>query len=410
MKRPAILAIAALLILGQAFFPGDCSCADFGRFEWSSLRFSGISCAAGGGADILTLTVTGQKAAALEAVINPEGSCRKGMEYFFTALALPDDCFWVNLSPSSPERTIGRELEGTDFGRILLAADLRLKKDACDLTNPQTKTGREYWDRLYGKAEELGISGRIPVFNRVWIYPRPVVIAENGERMSVIDSALEVRLDKMDAVGPAQDERFAKLQAYGAGLMAESILPVLTKKVNEGAAYAGLREIYRALVIARWYKSRVHARDSFLNNVADFRQDLEQDYAYGSRDIYRDYLESMKKGEYAMTERRGNRLDTYLRMMTRRYYSGGCDLRRTEFVQGISHNGGAGETLSFSTHFSRRESRPLRAAKNYMEIQRGVADYLFRLVELLKSVPLSVTKRLEQKDGSPLNKVFLSNL
>lgn len=391
-----------LVLVAAGFFltVTDCRAADVGKLELSALSFSALSCSTAAGADTLTLTVNGRKAAALEPVIDAESACRKGLEYFFTALALPDECFWVNLSPAAPEKVVDRELENTDFGRIMLAADLKLKKDACELTNPQAKTGREYWDRLYRKAEELGIPGKIPVLNRIWIYPAPVVINEQKERVSVIDSALEVRLERGLSPAQPQDEPLRQLQAYATGLMEEIILPVLSQRVNEGQGYADLREVYRALVLARWYKSRLHARDSFLTNVsAGFRRDIEQDFFYGTREVYRDYLNSMRKGEYALVESAAGRIDVYLRMMTRKYYSGGLDLRRTVFVPGASRAGTAEGSFSFTTSISRDDSRPLQTAKRRMEIRRGIGDYMMaKISELLKSFPLPTAKHQEQTE------------
>jgi len=398
-----IRCLRSFLVLAAAGFfltVSDCRAADVGKLELSSLSFSALSCSTSAGSDTLVLTVAGRKAAALEPVIDAEGACRKGLEYFFTALALPDECFWVNLSPSSPEKVVDRELESTDFGRILLAADLKLKKDACELTNPQTKTGRENWDRLYRKAEELGIPGKIPMLNRIWIYPAPVAVTEQKERVNVVESALEVRLERGVPPAQGQDENVRQLQAYGIGLMEEIVLPALTQRVNEGPGYADLREVYRALVLARWYKSRLHARDSFLTNVfAGFRRDIEQDFFYGTREVYRDYLESMKKGEYALTESTAGRIDVYLRMMTRKYYSGGIDLRTTVFVPGAARAGSTEGSFSFTTSIAREDSRPLRTAKQRMEIRRGIGDYMMtKISELLKSFPLPTAKHQEQTE------------
>ena len=51
------------------------------------------------------------------------------MKYFRIGLSLPNDKFWVNLRPDAPEQIIDPELEKTDIGRIMLEADLNLKKD-----------------------------------------------------------------------------------------------------------------------------------------------------------------------------------------------------------------------------------------------------------------------------------------
>jgi len=39
-------------------------------------------------------------------------------------------------------------LERTDIGKVFLAAAVQLKKDVARFTSPDTRTGREYWNRL----------------------------------------------------------------------------------------------------------------------------------------------------------------------------------------------------------------------------------------------------------------------
>ncbi|MBI4982376.1 MAG: hypothetical protein HZC15_04475, partial [Candidatus Omnitrophica bacterium] len=77
------------------------------------------------------------------------------MQYFYIGLTLPNDSFWVNLRPDSPDNIIDSLLSKTDIGRILLEADVELKKDTASYTNPATPEGKVYWNKLYKKAEEL---------------------------------------------------------------------------------------------------------------------------------------------------------------------------------------------------------------------------------------------------------------
>ncbi len=84
-----------------------------------------------------------------------ESSAKELMKYFFIGLSLPNAAFWVNLRPDSPDNIIDPFLAQTDVGKILLEADLQLKKDTAQATSPQTPEGKEYWDKLYKKAGEL---------------------------------------------------------------------------------------------------------------------------------------------------------------------------------------------------------------------------------------------------------------
>jgi hypothetical protein len=55
-------------------------------------------------------------------------AAREASDAFFVWLALPPRRLWVNLGPNEPDRIIDADLGRTDAGRILLEADLALKK------------------------------------------------------------------------------------------------------------------------------------------------------------------------------------------------------------------------------------------------------------------------------------------
>ena len=60
------------------------------------------------------------------------------LSYFLVGVTLPDSMFWVNLRPDSEDQIIDQYLEKTDVGRIMLEADLQLKKDTASMTSPAT--------------------------------------------------------------------------------------------------------------------------------------------------------------------------------------------------------------------------------------------------------------------------------
>jgi len=77
---------------------------------------------------------------------------REASDAFFVWLALPPQSFTVNLNPSEPDRIVDSQLGRTDAGRILLEADLRMKKTVARLIHPRSRLGARFWaalDRLY---------------------------------------------------------------------------------------------------------------------------------------------------------------------------------------------------------------------------------------------------------------------
>jgi len=155
-------------------------------------------------------------------------------DYFSIGLSLPDSSFWVNLRPDSPDKVIDPLLAQTDLGKVLLEADLQLKKDLAALTDPSTAEGNRYWTRLYQKAEQLfpNENAEIPTYNRPWIVPGEVIIKENGNGVLIYKAALKVMLEQdhlkegdtlIYAAGG--DPRFAQLNDYSSRLIRERILP-----------------------------------------------------------------------------------------------------------------------------------------------------------------------------------------
>lgn len=69
----------------------------------------------------------------------------------------------VRLSPDSRSVAVG--LAATDTGRVMLTADLELKRTVARLMVPDNETGEEFWDSMRGKKYW-------PSF-RTWIEPVP---------------------------------------------------------------------------------------------------------------------------------------------------------------------------------------------------------------------------------------------
>ncbi|MFH1442245.1 MAG: hypothetical protein ABIH18_09455 [Candidatus Omnitrophota bacterium] len=230
----------------------------------------------------------------------------KLLEYFFIGVSLPNESFWVNLRPDSPDNIIDDQLAKTDIGKILLEADVQLKKDTALYTSPQTVEGRKYWDKLYKKAEELyGYDNiTIPTLTRPWIVPGEIIIRETrdeGRRTKdegretilsayVYKAVLKVMLEedylsgdggqgsgnrRQKIVGEGlasshnqntnksyefKDPRSKELNTYSTQLIKELIIPKLTKEINTSRRYAKLRQVYYSLILAQWFKNNVSLR------------------------------------------------------------------------------------------------------------------------------------------------------
>src|SRR3989338_8045093 len=188
------------------------------------------------------------------------------LNYFFIGISLPNDSFWVNLRPDSENEVIDSELGKTDVGKILLEADLQLKRDTAKFTSPEPLEGKKYWAQLYKKAEELfGYENiTLPTLTRPWIVPDEIIIRETQDNAYIYKATLKVLLEQdylLDsAVYNFKDPRLKALNEYSSQLIREKIIPKLTKEVNTAKRYASLRQVYYSLILAQWFKQRFYGK------------------------------------------------------------------------------------------------------------------------------------------------------
>jgi hypothetical protein len=256
-------------------------------------------------------------------------STQKLMEYFFIGLALPNDSFWVNLRPDLKSGMIDSDLAKTDLGKILLEADVNLKKDTAQLTSPATAQGQEYWGKLNKKAAELfGTSNiDIPTIARPWIVPDEIIMRETESGAYVYKATLKVMLEQDYLRGSDtynfKDERLKQLNEYAAELMRKIIVPGLTRQVNSETKYAGLRQVYYSLILAQWFKQKFAGRYGAYVQLVDSRvvSGLTSKSTWSTDTYYQAYLESIREGEYSMTSA-GQKTT----QPARRYFGGGIQL------------------------------------------------------------------------------------
>ena len=369
----------------------------------SSVAFNSLSTVLNSDSNHLSFTVKATQVGNLEAVIDAKAGVKKLFEYFFIGLVVENDKFWVNLNSREPDRIMDPVLGNTDLGRLILTADLRLKQDFCRFTNPETSpVGKEYWNRLQLKARQLNTdSNKIPVMTRLWIVPDEVNVSSGQNEIYINKSRLKVCLEsaylsqKVNISDPKQKE----LQDYAALLMEELILPILDKEVNNGYAYADLRQIYQALILARWYKQNSGFSGSAYSRNASMEilLDTKLEYGYSPAQIYKDYLASLKNGEYNYNEANTSTNNFFSVRSVTRYVSGGVDFTnikvtnsgRTSDIQSSGNN-----VVYFTCELDipAGNNRPLQYAKNRFSLIRDRAAPVKKennhaLVALLNDLP-----------------------
>lgn len=249
------------------------------------------------------------------------------LKYFLVGVALPDDNFWVNLRPDSEEQIIDEELVRTDLGKVLLEADLQLKKDVAKFTSPQTPEGREYWNKLYQKAGQIFSSQNItiPTLTRPWIVPGEVIIRETANSAYVYKGTLKVMLEQDHLKNSADynfsDPRLKELNEYSSQLIRETIIPKLTKEVNSSKRYASLRQVFFSLILSRWFKHKfagTSGQYASLINTGNLKG-LTSQNTWSKTTYFEEYKKSFAQGEYNIKEQ----VNGLLGPVVRTYFSGG---------------------------------------------------------------------------------------
>jgi len=255
---------------------------------------------------------------------------KKLMEYFRIGLALPNSMFWVNLRPDAPQEIIDPYLEKTDLGKVLLETDLQLKKDLAKFSDPNTAEGKQYWDKLYAKAEQLYGSGdiEIPTVTRPWIVPGEIIIGESANSAYIYKATLNVMLEQDYLKDSVQfsfdDERSREMNEYSSQLVRELIIPKLTRHVNASKQYASLRQVYYSLILAQWFKARNAGKEGVYARQINTRDlsGLTSQKAWSKDACFKAYQRSFTQGEYNREEN----VFSYNGMAVRRYFSGGAAL------------------------------------------------------------------------------------
>ncbi len=247
------------------------------------------------------------------------------VKYFLAGLTIPQGDLWVNLSPYEKDRIIPEALGQTDLGRDLLAQDYILKQLTASLIYPEKDLGKEFWAKVYAKAQKQYGTTDVPVntFNKVWILPDQAQVYTNNHAAYVTKSTLKVMLEQdylsiekhavetpfmashtspfmaslnKDAINRVSTNN---VNALGSQIVRQIILPEIEKEVNTGKNFAPLRQIYQALILAKWYRQTI--QNSLLDAVYTNKNKIAgvnlSDPTLKEQ-IYERYLKAYKKGAF----------------------------------------------------------------------------------------------------------------
>lgn len=219
----------------------------------------------------------------------------------FTWLALERDQFWVNLNPDQPDTIIDEQFATTEAGRVLLESDFELKSSLYDNMNPETESGKEFFDSL-----ERGPDGELCWASwRMWVSPLPASAREDGDQLYILDAPLRVQMEPFDVStpgpGPSCEEVVSEEVAdRNLQRLIESMTPLVEEAVNTAPEYADLRRVYTARIAAEWLRQRDAVRPGAFHDIID-SGDVSQwpvREGWDPQDVYDAFLEARETVQF----------------------------------------------------------------------------------------------------------------
>lgn len=315
------------------------------------------------------------------------------IKYFLAGLTIPEGDLWVNLSPYEKNRMVPEALGQTELGRDLLAQDYILKQLTASLIYPEKDLGKKFWSRVYAKAQQQFGTTNVLVntFNKVWILPDQAQVFENKNAAYVTKATLKVMLDEDYLAlnkhqGQPGDMFMSELQrtcpqagcqaskplnvkapqgnngthSIASQIISQIIIPEITKEVNTGKNFAPLRQIYQALILAKWYKETIQNAllDALYTNKNKLSGVNLKDPTIKEQ-IYERYLKAYKRGAFNYIKEDPTPEG---QVMPRKYFSGGTYFGNyqvaTDGSQAMISAGVRGALLALTISLSAQNNTP----------------------------------------------------
>ncbi|MFI8520495.1 LPXTG cell wall anchor domain-containing protein [Streptomyces sp. NPDC085481] len=218
---------------------------------------------------------------------------------FFTWLALTPEKFWVNLNPDEPDRVMDRSFGKTDAGRVLLDADLEMKRDFSRAMDPKTPAGAEFWRNLTHIGNRICLHGI-----RNWITPQPAKVREQDGGIFILDAPLKVNSVPQETKTQPPGEQCTMTEAqiqHNQRLVERLLVPIVEKKIAEGPAYADLRRVYASRVAAEWIKQQDAKKPGDFHKIIgsnDVSRWPIRGEKWDSFEVWKKYRKSFMEGDY----------------------------------------------------------------------------------------------------------------
>lgn len=246
----------------------------------------------------------------------PQAERNKLISYFIEALAVENEDFWVNLSPYEADRVVADSLSNSLIGNDMLDQDYMLKYISSLHTHPETELGKSYWN-LVNNSES---------FNKIWVVPGEITLYDGDYQGVIIDAQLDAQSEK-DFLATKNNSLSSTNLSNVDDVISSLILPQLRKDLNDSSAFANLRQIYSAIIMARWFKLKFKDTlyRSCLNSGIPEVGVLET--SKNPDQVFKKYVSLFKNGAYDLVKKTKNNAG---QLIKKRYFTGGMQLRKTQ--------------------------------------------------------------------------------
>ena len=247
-----------------------------------------------------------------------EKETSKMIRYFLTALTIPEDKLWVNLSPYEADRIIDDGVAVTEIGELLLSQDYLLKQLSASLTHPDTELGAKYWSKIHNSSFIINNS-EADSFSKIWITPGKISVYDDSNTVFISEAELQVQTEA-DYLA-MQNNQGDRSLGTGNNALRDVLVPTLYKDVNNGRNFAELRQMFRSVLLAQWFK-RKFAKSLYgfyFNSSKTAGLDVVSEEL--NTKVFEQYVSAFNKGVYSVKKKETNPVDG--RLVKRHYFSGG---------------------------------------------------------------------------------------
>jgi uncharacterized repeat protein (TIGR01451 family) len=228
-------------------------------------------------------------------------TARQSSDAFFTWLALPPQSHWVNLNPNEPNRIFDPQFGRTEAGRVLLEADLAMKKSFARAMHPDTPSGAAFWlqfDALYDNRPD----GNYCFSFRQEIVPAPATVRETGDELFILDAPLRIEAVAQHYPGYTPCSQEEALDPRKHELYRRVIVPVVERAINTEPQYAALRRVYLSRVAAEWFRRRSAQHRTAVSRIVD-SGDVDPwalNPPYDPQPVFDEMVRSLTQGEFVV--------------------------------------------------------------------------------------------------------------